>query len=160
MSIYYIVANNKHINTEYLKTNVTKDDYIVHFNKQNHFNSLKNLPAKHCLFMNDCDNLLFGYDIFAKKKQKFETLFLRKSCKDKKYYNQLKFFDNDVVFIETPRYNSNKSPSAGYTLISYLINNNVEYHNIKLIGFSFSGWNGHDWDYEISFCNNHFDLIL
>jgi hypothetical protein len=162
MSRYFLIANSKTINIKYLTDNVNESDIIMQFNTQKHFEKLKNLKCKHYICLNDTYNELWGHAVFEKNSSCFDYLYLRESCKTKPYFSTITTFPGKTKYIDNQictEYVSSLSPSIGFLTLTYLLKNNIPKEHIVLIGFTFTGWSGHNWNFEKIFCKKHFTII-
>lgn len=143
----YLIANNEKLRPR-IFSSIPKGSICIHFNLAIHLNKLSR--GRNWLVMNCCDSKyggFWGYCRNMKRKHLFEEILF---CvpPDRLTKNPWQtLMDSFVNFglIQSVKYPHNGAyASVGYSTINHFRKD----HTIVLVGFSFSGWNGHDWDYE------------
>lgn len=149
--IYYLIANAKLCSSvyRYLFNNVNETDCIVHFNTHDNLKILKHIRCEHTIFLHDSGKQLWGYEMFLNNIDLVKVVYLEEKTRTTPY--ELDKFMDKVRFIpnmEPPSDYKTECCSAGFKMLTYLLSVKDEVDRIRLIGFTFEGWNGHDWKYE------------
>jgi hypothetical protein len=151
----FLIANSKSLNTSYLTKHVNTDDIIVHFNEDKHHKTLKQFNCRHHIFMNNSDDAIWGYNNFKNRHTFFNNVYLPEHTKR---FDNIRI-QNPITYIpDMPCIKENNKEyvlSAGFLMIKFLEESNFPHHNITLVGFTFTGWAGHDWCYEKQYCIDH-----
>tara|TARA_Y100000389_G_C17298668_1_gene431779 strand:+ start:302 stop:832 length:531 start_codon:yes stop_codon:yes gene_type:complete len=165
-AIYYLIANNGIISSdEHYRTSLIKDiksdDVIIQFNTTVNFDFLKTIDCHHYL----CMNKNGSRHIHGLKQYKYNRSFYEKVFVQNDVY---KFVSKDLIkddklfiFPVTPYdFKTKKIPSVGYKFLRYLRDNQeIPLQNIRLVGFTFHGWEGHDWKNEKNECEKNVYLV-
>lgn len=158
-SNYYFIANNGCISSdarykEKLIDEIKPNDVVVQFNNTINFDFIKKLNCIHYLVLNKNGST----NIHGLKEYKVNRLHY-----DKVYVQNdvFKFVKKDLVVddklfvfpISDYKFKTDKIPSVGYKFYRYLVDvQQIPIKCIKLVGFTFSGWPGHDWVFEKKEC--------
>ena len=145
----YLIANSRSIRLD--TKNINKDDIIIHFNSCKFFPRLKNIKCKHFIYLNDNEGNWWGEKIFSKIHGKIDKVFVNKSM-EKQFLCKYPSLSYKLHCLEKTMkdYPEGKLASAGFVMLNYCLKN-LEDNPVKLVGFTFRGWDGHDWKYERSF---------
>ena len=143
----YLIANNKKLQRS-LFPSIPEGSICVHFNHAIYLAEMR--TGRNWLVMNCCDPKnggFWGYGRNKRRKNRFEKVFfcLPPECEDKKPWCDLMCDFGTFTLIRSEKYPHNGAYcSAGYSTTNHFRKD----HAVVLVGFSFSGWKGHDWSYE------------
>lgn len=152
--IYYLVANATLCSSalSYLFFNVHEPDCIVHFNTHVNLKILKHIRCNHAVFLHDTGTILWGYERFLRNAHHLTRVYLEEKSQSNGY--NLDSFIEKTTFIkniEPPIDYKTSCCSAGFKMLTYLLSTKKSEDQIRLIGYTFEGWRGHDWKYEKEF---------
>lgn len=161
MSEIYLLANNPTLDISLIKN--INNSTVCHFNLAIHRKHSKN-SNKNLLMMGlytkdgggyfGADRIKFDYDEYYFL---CPPSFFGKSP----WGDVIAKFSNPIIIGNNENWRSNytetKYPSIGYHAIKYFSDT---FEKIYLIGFTFSGWDGHDWELEKECASNNKKVFL
>lgn len=162
MQSVYLIANNENMSFDKFEC-ISENAEIVTFNKNiwNNKFSGKTSIALNAFILNNQVLGFWGYDEFLENSEKYNKIYfiIPRKIEIGKYWNSVinNISESYRIYSDDFEYPYDKQPSAGYSTFKYFIY--LEYQ-INLIGFTFNGFDCHDWTYEKDMITKHPNAII